>query len=46
MGWLTEYSREKVNWFSPIDISKSVVCGIYMNHEKHVYEWTITLGQK
>jgi NAD-dependent dihydropyrimidine dehydrogenase PreA subunit len=42
MAWLTDYSREKVNWSPTIDTSKCVRCGICMNCGKHVYSWTKT----
>ena len=40
MPWLTGYPREKVDWFSTIDLGKCVKCGICMNCSKGVFDWT------
>ncbi|MDK2909568.1 MAG: hypothetical protein PWR20_1135 [Bacteroidales bacterium] len=41
MAWLTDYPRDKVNWYPTIDLSKCLKCGMCMNCGKEVYEWTI-----
>ena len=40
MAWLTDYPREKVEWFPTIDAAKCVKCGMCMNCGKNVFDWT------
>ncbi len=40
MGWVEGYPREKIKWHPTVDLSKCVKCGMCMNCNKNVFEWT------